>query len=98
MTGKMQRDAVKVFMDAGFDVEVRAGRKHTQLFFKGHLVHTLSQGTKQTRRADANLRRTVRRLQEGLNPIQSGKLLIRYCTYSLLVYSAREERTGWSAK
>jgi hypothetical protein len=62
---KLVREAVKAFEKAGIDVEVREDRKHTALYHDGDLIHTVSQGTKQTWRAEADLRRRIRRIQEG---------------------------------
>ncbi len=60
-----QRDILRAFRKAGLEVEVVEGRKHFSIFHNGQLVQTMSKGTKQSKRFDADLRRRIRRLQEG---------------------------------
>lgn len=59
------REAVRAFRKAGLDVEVEETTKHFVLRLDGEIVHMLSQGTKQTWRADADIRRKIRRIKEG---------------------------------
>lgn len=62
---KRHREALKAFRKAGLDVEVVSTRRHLSFYLDGELVHTASHGTKQTFRADADIRRKIRRIQEG---------------------------------
>ena len=59
------RKVAKAFRDAGFDVEIEFSKKHVMFLLGGAVVHLSSQGTKQNPRAHADLRRKIRRLQDG---------------------------------
>ena len=65
MRHKTHRDAIKAFSDAGFDVTLKRGRKHTLVCLNGEVVHMLSHGPKQDPRNYADLRRKIRRLEEA---------------------------------
>lgn len=59
------REAIRAFRAAGLDVEVVQTKGHVAFYRKGDLVHTMSNGTKQSRRSDADIRRKIRRIKEG---------------------------------
>lgn len=65
MRHKTHRDALRAFADAGFEVEVKPGKKHSQVLLDGEVVHILSHGNKQDPRVQADLRRKIRRLLEA---------------------------------
>lgn len=62
---KVQRQTLKMFKDAGLDVEVVNDKKHWAVYHAGVLVHAMSHGTKEPPRVAANIRRKIRRIKEG---------------------------------
>ncbi len=65
MRHKTHRDALKAFADAGFDVTLRKGKKHSLVYLNDEVVHILSHGAKQDPRVQADLRRKIRQLEEA---------------------------------
>ncbi|AET42339.1 hypothetical protein DSS3P1_32 [Ruegeria phage DSS3-P1] len=62
---RIQRDAIKAFRKAGLDVTLEVMANHFVLKLDGEIVHMMSQGTKQSPRANADIRRKIRRIKEG---------------------------------
>jgi len=62
---RQQREALRQFKKAGIEVEVVKDSKHITIYHDGEPVHALSQGSKVDPRAWADLRRKIRRIQQG---------------------------------
>ena len=61
---KAHRNALKAFKAAGLEAEVRQSRRHVRIYVDDCLVLTMSFGSKEEPRSEANVRRVIRRLLE----------------------------------